>query len=218
MLLLIAFAAALAPLPGPSPAAVPAPDLLVLREEADAVIRKASAQAHFVNDTRKDFPAVRHTASGLRCLFQPGRADNVIVWIGSNAGGGGVGCSSRPVGFRQTLEAIQLAPGDTLDSVFEKSVLNITSQQPDARAYEGSPFSVRVAPSAGSAPAEPRTAGYFVTREGQEVFSRVSVAVVDGWIIRQQFEAPASRADEAELLAGVVMSTTLIDLASRADG
>lgn len=208
---LAAFAALFTPV---SPA-VPAPGVAVLSAEADAVIRKASAQGHFINDTRKDFPAVRHTASGLRCLFQPGRSDNAIVWIGPTAGKGGVACRSRPVGLSQTLEAIQLAPGETLDSVFQKSVVNITSQQPEARAYAGGGISVRVAPSSGLAPAEPKTAGYLVSRDGQEVFSRVSVALVNGWIIRQQFEAPAAHADQAELLAGVVMSTTLIDLATR---
>ena len=40
-----------------------------LRAEAQAVIRAASAQSHFVDDTRWDMPAVRHRASGLRCLF-----------------------------------------------------------------------------------------------------------------------------------------------------
>lgn len=201
----------------PVAAAVLPPEVAALTAEADAVIRKASAQAHFINDTRKDFPAVRHTASGLRCLFQPGRSDNAIIWIGSITGRGGMGCMSRPVGLHQTLEAIRLAPGETLDSVFDTSVLTITAEQPDARAYAGGGLSVRVAPASGVVVAEPRTAGYFVRRDGQAVFSRVSVALVDGWIIRQQFEAPAAQADEAELLAGVVMSTTLIDLAARAE-
>jgi hypothetical protein len=128
-----------------------------------------------------------------------------------------MGCTSRPVGLHQSLEAVQLAPGETLESVFARSVLDITAQQPQARLYPGGSLSVRVAASGGIKPAEPRTAGYFVTRDGREVFSRVSVALVDGWIIRQQFEAPAPQADEADLLAGVVMSTTLIDLAARAD-
>ena len=216
MPLFAVLAAALAAVSAPGSITPLDPEVAALTAEADAVIRKASAQAHFVNDTRKDFPAVRHTASGLRCLFQPGRTDNAIVWIGSGRGKGGMGCASRPVGLRQTLEAVQLTPGDTLESVFATSVLNITTQQPDARPYAGGGMTVRVAPPAGLALAEPKTAGYLVTREGQEVFSRVSVAIVDGWIIRQQFEAPAARAEEAELLAGVVMSTTLIDLASRA--
>jgi hypothetical protein len=41
------------------------------------------------------------------------------------------------------------------------------------------------------------------------------VALVDGWLIRQRFTAPLERAYEADMLAGVVMSTTLIDLAAR---
>ena len=43
----------------------------------------------------------------------------------------------------------------------------------------------------------------------------MSVALVDGWVIRQQFEAPAVHAQDADMLAGVVMSTTLLDLAAR---
>jgi hypothetical protein len=43
----------------------------------------------------------------------------------------------------------------------------------------------------------------------------VSVAVVGDWVVRQYLEAPAAQAEEADMLAGVVMSTTLIDLAER---
>ena len=125
-------------------------------------------------------------------------------------------CLSRPVGFRQTLEAVRLAPGETLDSVFEGSVRDITFEQ-EARPHEPEGVVVRLAPDVGgAAPPEPRTAGYLVRRAEGEVYSRVSVAVVGDWVIRQRFEAPAARAEEAEMLAGVVMSTTLIDLASRA--
>ncbi|MDP8916888.1 MAG: hypothetical protein M3M95_06765 [Pseudomonadota bacterium] len=226
LLAVLLSALALAPAPisaaptspaGAPPAPPPPAELEALRAEADAVIRRASAQAHVVNDTRRDFPAVRHTASGLRCLFQPGRSDNAIVWIGS-AAGGGMGCTSRPVGFHQTLQAVRLAPGETLESVLEASVRDITTGRPDARLYEGGGMSVRVAPAAGLPPAASRSAAYLVRREGRAVFSRVSVAIVDGWVIRQQFEAPADQAEAAQLLAEVVMSTTLIDLASRASG
>ena len=127
-----------------------------------------------------------------------------------------MGCASRPVGFRQTLEAVRLAPGETLDSVFQASVRDITARQADAPAYEGAGMSVRVAPASGLTPAAPRSAAYLISRGGESVFSRVSVAIVDGWVIRQQFEAPAAQAEAAQLLAEVVMSTTLIDLASRA--
>jgi len=212
-MLSIAALLVLAPTPAVPPAADPA--LAALRAEADAVIRRAAAEGEFVNDTRKDFPAVRHEASGMRCLFQPGRGDNAIVRTGASAG---VSCVSRPVGFRQTLEAAPLPGSGTLDSVFEASVAELTAGRPDARPHRSAGFAVRVEPSSGPAPAEPRTAAFLLTRDGEAVFSRVSVAVVDGWIIRQRFEAPAAQADEAELLAGVVMSTTLIDLASRPAG
>ena len=201
-------------------AATPAPErepanLAALRAQADAVIRAASAQRWFVNDTRWDMPAVRHTASGLRCLFQPGDAGNRIIYVGG-VKTSGMGCISRPSGFRQTLTAVRLAEGETLDAVFAASVLDITFQRPEAREYQGPRTVVRVEPGPG-APAAPeaRTARYLVRIGEQEVFSLVSVALVDGWVIRQQFEAPAANAEDADMLAGVVMSTTLLDLTSR---
>ena len=203
----------------PAQAAAPAapPGLAALSAQADAVIAAAQAQKHFTNDTRRGLPAARHNESGLRCMFEVADAANRIVYIGSGDGRGGMGCLSRPAGFSQTMEAVRLAPGETLDSVFAASVLNLTVQQPEARRHEPGGMIVRLAPGiGGKAPPEPRTAGYLVRRPSGEVYSRVSVAVVGDWIIRQQFEAPAARAEEAELLAGVVMSTTLIDLADRA--
>ena len=219
MFLIAALVLTLAPAPlapPPRTASAPAPSLAELSAQADAVIRAAHAEQHFTNDTNGGLPAVRHNESGMRCLFERNAEGNAIIYIGSITGGGGVGCVSRPVGFRQTLEAIRLAPGETLDSVFAGSVRDITFEQ-DARPHEPQGVVVKLAPGIGEkAPPEPRTAGYLVRRQGGEVYSRVSVAVVGDWIIRQQFEAPAARAEEAEMLAGVVMSTTLIDLASRA--
>jgi hypothetical protein len=199
----------------PSPAAVApaAPDLSALRSEAEALIRAAHAEAHFTNDTRRGYPAARHNGSGMRCVFEIGDPGNAIVATGA---AGGMACVSRPVGFLQTLEAVRLAPGDTLDSVFASSVSALTTDEPEARLHAPGGVVVRLAPGVGGRrAAEPRTAGYLVQRPGQQVYSRISVAVVGDWIIRQRFEAPAARADEAEMLAGVVMSTTLIDLAGR---
>ena len=192
-----------------------AAEIAQLHAEADAVIARAHAHAQFSNDTRWDLPAVRHRESGLRCLFQKGDRANQIVWIGG-VNTSGVGCVSRPAGFRQTLEAVKLKRGDTLDTVFDASVLNVTWERPEAKLYEGNRTVVRVEPGAGGAtPAETRSARYVVNKGGEAVFSLVSVALVDGWVIRQSFEAPLARAEEADMLAGVVMSTTLIDLAAR---
>jgi hypothetical protein len=214
---LLALAALLAA-PAPAAPAAPAPSLAALTAQADAVIAAAQAQKHFTNDTRRGLPAARHTESGLRCMFEVSDGANRIVPIGAADGrGGGMACLSRPAGFSQTMEAMRLVPGQTLESVFAASVLNLTARQPAARPHEPGGMVVRLAPGIGSkAPPEPRTAGYLLSRPSGEVYSRVSVAVVGGWIIRQQFEAPAARAEEAELLAGVVMSTTLIDMADRA--
>src|SRR3712207_1608753 len=143
--LLIA-AAALAPTPAQP--RTDAAEVALLRAEADAVIARAHAQAPFVNDTRWDFPAVRHRSSGRRCLFQKGDPFNQIVYIGG-VNTSGMGCVSRPAGFRQTLEAVQLADGETLDTVFNASVLNVTFQRPEARPYEGSRTVVRVEPRPG---------------------------------------------------------------------
>ena len=149
-------------------------------------------------------------------MFEKSAAGNQIVWIGSVNGGGGVGCLSRPAGFRQSLEAVRLGRGETLATLFEGSVKTITWER-DARPHDPSTMTVRVEPGVGAkAPPKPRTAGYLVRTPQGEVYSRVSVAVIGGWAIRQSFEAPADRAEEAALLADVVMSTTLIDLASRA--
>jgi hypothetical protein len=197
----------------PAPKAEPA-EVAALRAQADAVIRAASAQRWFVNDTRWDLPAVRHTESGLRCLFQPGDAANKIIYVGHVKSGGGMGCISRPSGFRQTLSAVKIADGDTLDTVFTGSVRDLEAAE--ARAYEGPRIVVRVEPAPGEPRmAEVRSGRYLVRRGDRDVFSLVSVALVDGWVIRQELEAPAARAEDADMLAGVVMSTTLLDLAAR---
>jgi hypothetical protein len=213
MLPILLAVALLAPTTRQSPAE--AADIAQLHAEADAVIARARAHSQFSNDTRWDFPAVRHRASGLRCLFQKGDRANEIVWIGG-VNTSGVGCVSRPAGFRQTLEAVKLRQGETLDAVFNASVLNVTWQRPEAKLYEGDRMVVRVEPQPGGpVPAEARSARYVISKQGEAVFSLVSVALVDGWVIRQSFEAPLARAEEADMLAGVVMSTTLIDLAAR---
>ena len=200
-----------------APASPPvAPNLAELSAQMDAIMKASSAGRVFTNDTRRGLPAARHNDSGLRCVFEKSAAGNEIVWIGSIDGGGGVGCNSRPAGFRQSLEAVRLGRSQTLETVFDGAVRNITWGQ-DARPHDPSSMTVRVEPGiGGKAPPEPRTAGYLVRKAGGEVYSRVSVAIIGDWVIQQKFEAPAERAEEAALLADVVMSTTLIDLASRA--
>ena len=215
LLSLFVVAALAAPVQAVPPAQGVAPNLAELSRQMDAIIAASHARNAFTNDTTRGLPAARHKDSGLRCVFEKAAAGNEIVLIGSIDGGGGVGCLSRPAGFRQSLEAVRLGRNQTLDSVFEGSVRNITWER-DARPHDPSTMTVRVEPGVGAkAPPKPRTAGYLVRKPEGEVYSRVSVAIVGGWVIRQSFEAPADRAEEAALLADVVMSTTLIDLASR---
>lgn len=216
MLLLAALAALAAPAASLPPPPGAAPELARMSAQMDAIIAASHARNHFTNDTRRGLPAARHKDSGLRCIFEKAPLGNEIVLIGSIDGGGGVGCLSRPAGFRQSLEAVRLGRDQTLDSVFEGSVRNITWER-EARPHDPSSMTVRVEPGiGGKAPPKARTAGYLVRTPQGEVYSRVSVAIIGDWVIRQSFEAPADRSEEAALLADVVMSTTLIDLASRA--
>lgn len=213
---LLTLALAAAPALTPSSKADPV-EVARLKAQAAEIIQASEAKAQFADDTRWDFPAVRHRESGLRCLFQPGERDgDEIVRIGQEGVAAGVGCFSRPSGFSQRLEAVRLTSSDTLDTVFTGSVESIAGAQSGARAYEGPRMEIRVEPlPGGPKPAEIRSARYLVQKDGQEMFSLVSVALIDGWYVRQYFEAPAARAEEADMLASVVMTTTLIDLAAR---
>ncbi len=193
----------------------PVSNLSALRAEADAAIAASGAPEQFVNDTKWDVPAVRHTRSGLRCLLEPGPGGDRLE-VSGPAPGDRVTCHSRPVGFTQVLSAERTAPGENLDAVFKGSVALLRMESPNAQDYSGPEAAIRVeTPPGDQAPAESTTGRYVVHRSDGDVFTVVSVALVDGWLIRQRFTAPLERAYEADMLAGVVMSTTLIDLAAR---
>jgi hypothetical protein len=103
----------------------------------------------------------------------------------------------------------------TLDQAFRIYMADVTGAHPDAKLAEG-PFGDAVATRPGGPPPIPRRTARMTYREtGQEVFSRLSVALVGEWIVEQRFTGPKAKAAELDAGAELLMMMAVDRAAGR---
>lgn len=167
-----------------------AADRAAAKAEGDALLAKAGAAAFF--DNLSDQPdqtggvALRHKASRLYCIFNPGRADSEVVLFKPD--GTDVGCNSSTFADSRTVYATK--SDQTLDQAMSQAVAALKLKHPKAKPYRGATSKlVDMLTASGKVPAS-RTERFI---DGK-TYESVSVAIVDGWEIKFRLSGDASNA------------------------
>lgn len=165
-----------------------------------AASQAATAQAHasdlFTIALDGDRVAMRHNRSRLVCRFQPSESPDVHIYDEREGGpprGDDVSCGLTVAGTTATYYATRYGQEVSVDDALAESVYEITQVSPQAREYDS---------IVGRDPLEPiasRTQSFlipnFMRRPGI-VYSRTSVAVIDGWVYLMRFTGPQGAATE----------------------
>ncbi|MGQ0532344.1 MAG: hypothetical protein ACT4OF_06590 [Caulobacteraceae bacterium] len=176
---------------------------LIAQSNADGVFEPLPAEQIIV---------VRHSRSGLVCRFDPTHANRLLLFPQA-VRGEDVACDSEGEGQAIRLYATRYAFETTLEQQLQGAVLAVQQLHPDLRAY-----SPATEIAADALPPH-RTAHFFFNgRNGARLYSRVSVAVVRGWVIKLRYTTVAPDADaaqRAEQASGMLWNATLSELTAR---
>ena len=193
---------------------------------ADATAAARETARLLIGDDRDIFedvsvgesPRVRHRASGLVCRFiAEQRPQGMHIFPGPLPRGQDVGCQLPTPATSQfhTLYATRYPEQLTLDQAMDHAVQLMRNQHPSLKPYEGPGADVALEREGLRPPPASRTARFRMDLNGEPHLTRVDVAVVNGWVIKQRFTTPLT--DDAEevavlsdLLAGLAWSEALL--------
>ena len=169
-----------------------APDAATTAQtRAQAIINAAHAGDLFAaapNPSMPQFPRVRHSASGLTCVFSPQLAGEISIFPSGLPRGDDVGCNMTTRFDQQSLYATRVN-GLSLDADFEMALTALRQRFPNARPFSASG---RVAlPVFAVEGVERRRASFLADGE----FTHVSLAHVGDWAIKLRLSGPAAAAE-----------------------
>lgn len=194
--------------------APPPPPPEALRAHAQELISAASAEGIFVPEDNERVSVLRHTTSGMRCLFPLGAQGRAMIVPSESLvipRGDDVACEQNFGLGIVTLYATRFPHAQTLDSAMQGAVAAMLVRYPDAREVALSDIERFPAPE-GRNISESRTAAFTVRDGDQQLFTRISVYVADGWEYKMRFTSDIPRAN---VMADMMWMATLSDLVSR---
>lgn len=201
---LLAAAAVLAALPAHAQGQAPPAPPGQARAQGDLLLAQAGAADLFDNLAGPDSRDIqlKHKASGLICVFNPGATSNRLVLFEAPARGDDFACSTGGAAGERTLYASR-TPGRTLAEAFAHDVAAVKTSYKDIRPY---------APPAGTdspilrmldiPPMPPSKTARFIA---DHQFTSVSSAVVKDWSLEFRFTC----AEQAQDLAADTLQPTL---------
>lgn len=180
--------------------------------QAQQMIANANAADIFVFEDHPPAVAIRHPRSGLLCRFGAGAtAQEVSIVPSTSFGiphGDDVACSNRMQMGTFTIYATRRSDVPDADHALAEAVNAIQTMNPgaqpvtlhntDTATLDGRPL-----------PEGSRTAAFTIAANGQQLFTRVSVYMRDGWVYKLRFTSPTQRAN---ILADMAWAGTLTDL------
>jgi hypothetical protein len=187
----------------PTPRAPPSPQAIASAHmAADRLIDSADVGELFQNVSEGAEPMVRDKASGLKCSFgvAPGAwpKDQILVFKTGLPHGDDVGCNLRFQTFLVSLDVSRMPETPTLDATTRYYVKSVLAVHPKAKPYTGDYFEPsKLRPDF---PAFDTVRLVFDDPAGP-LFSRLSVAIVNGWVIEERVTGPANDAQFGDLLA-----------------
>jgi hypothetical protein len=158
--------------------------------DAARLISDASADGVFTVVTGESTVSVRHTRSGLVCRMDPAATNRVIIFPQA-ARGEDVGCESSNGREQIKLYATRFPFTTTVAQQVQGASAAIQQHFPGAR-----PYQMALRASADGLPSS--QSAHFVVQspDGGQDYTRVSVAMINGWVIKLRYTAPAAD-DEA---------------------
>jgi hypothetical protein len=165
-------------------AAAETPDPAAIAE-GDRLIATVNGQAFFRNDTAGKGVILRHTPSGLVCIMTPGRAGNQLTVFPGSPPGDDVACESDTIIAHQTFYATRAPADATLDKLFAMAVLAMKMRSPEAKPFKPAKDGELLKLFGDKLPAQ-RSAVYKV----KAGYTRVSVALVNGWELKARISSP----------------------------
>lgn len=213
---LVSLLAAAAVIAGAAPARAqpPAPPNGQARAEAERLLTEAGAADLFDDLTGPDSLAIqlKHRASGLICVFNPGAPTNRLVLFEAPVRGEDFACSTGGAVGERTLYAAH-APGRTLDQAFARDVAEVRKRYRDIAEYQlpedtDSPIlqMLDIPPMPPS-----KTARFIVDHQ----FTSVSTAVVKDWSLKFRFTCAEQTQD---LAAGTLQPTLWASILAQISG
>lgn len=131
----------------------------------------------------------RHAASGLICAFGAD-GGRILVFPGLPRGDD-VGCDAASPAGAATLYATRYPMTTDIEAHLDGAIRSIHARYPAAQPY---------AASARAAEDGSRSARFVnEAADGARLYTRVSLALIDGWVIKMRYSAPA--ADDAAVAA-----------------
>ena len=188
----------------------PAEHRLADHEAADALIASSGHATLFENISDERGPAVRHRASGMVCRFWPDVSVNGIRIYDPSPGAEDISCQTGVEGASLTHYASLYTPTPTAESEAHSAIAGIRDRWPDLRAYEG-----EIAQTNIEDPNFPRryvSRGIVTQGDGDEYMTKVIVAKVGVWIVKQRMTVRLDKALRGDLWSESMMLRALIDV------
>lgn len=195
----VAFADPPTPEPQASPGAI-----------ASGLIGDADAEGVFEIVPTEHLVAVRHIRSGLTCRMDPNNGNRLVIFPQA-ARGEDVACESSSDNHTTIkLYATRFSFRTNIADQVSGSVAAIQQRYPDAR-----PFQIALRASSDGLPPS-QTTHFLITEGGVQEYTRVSVAMIRGWVFKLRYTAPAANdaaAQRAALTADRIWAQTLDEIA-----
>lgn len=168
--------------------------------EAEALIASTGAPDLFENVSSEGMPKVRHTASGLVCVFMPGAPNNTLMVFANGAPrGDDVGCNADAGPAYITYYATRYGPGYSAADSVNDAVAAIRNRFPDARRYEG--LTASVSPPAQVT--ETAFAALLIGPRDRTRYTHALTAKVGEWIFKQRMTGDG---DEEAIMANQIVT------------
>ena len=177
---------------------------------ASGLIGEADAEGVFDIVPAEHEIAMRHTRSGLVCRMDPNGANRLIIFPEA-ARGEDVACETTNGHATIKLYATRFSFHTTMAEQISGSAAALRQHYPDAQ-----PFQMSSRASMGGLPPN-QTAHFLVRESGVQQYTRVSVAMIRGWVFKLRYTAPAASDDaarQAALAADRIWVETLSDIAA----
>ena len=177
-----------------------------LHAQGDELVARSRAPDVFENVTTQKLISVRHKPSGFVCTFDPRQSENALQVLGPLPRGDDVGCITRAGGMVVSYFVTRFPVAVTPQQAIQVYLREVKQMHPDVAQAKGPFLNANTQSKPGEPPPVQRlTAHLTYVDHGDTAYSRLCVAVVNGWVIEQRITAPLAQQKVADLLGEVGM-------------
>ncbi len=192
------------------------PNAAAARAFADKLIADEKVDDQFENITSSPIPVARHRGSGLICTFPGIEQSTLRVYPSDGPRGDDVGCSYNFSNAMTVSMYVNHFPQDVpLDVATQATWDELAKLYPAAEPFTFDGDAPEALPAPYALP-EMRVIRFAFDFDGEPVFSRSAVAVVDGWVVTQRVTSRAAYAKAAESLGEAQMIIAMAQMVTGA--